>query len=293
MSRFKQLTPVSILVLALLFTISTIDPADARSKRGGRKFKPAPKQTQATHSASQASHKKKSGSFMKGLAGGLLGGALGAFLFGSMMGGDGIGLLPILLFAGLGFFLFRRLSRARQHPGAGAGGFGGAGPAGGTFGPGSGVPGEQSLDQGLDSIRKTDPLFDPSAFLETASDCFFQVQAGWMRRDLASYRNLLGDQLAAEYAETFARMEQEGVINKLESIAIRNVKPVAAGSTGGEDFITVLFKANLLDYTVNEQTGEVVDGSETVPVKFEEEWTFARPVGTGNWRLEGIEVVKE
>jgi predicted lipid-binding transport protein (Tim44 family) len=35
----------------------------------------------------------------------------------------------------------------------------------------------------------------------------------------------------------------------------------------------------------------VVAGSMTTPVKFEEEWTWARPTGTQEWRLEGIKVV--
>lgn len=112
-----------------------------------------------------------------------------------------------------------------------------------------------------------------------------------MRRDLQSYRHLLGDQLAAEYEEQFNEMRRLGQINKLESIAIRKVEINAAGSDGREDHVTVYFLANLLDYTVDEKTNEVVTGSMTVPVKFEEEWTWARPVGTDNWRLEGIKVV--
>ena len=42
-----------------------------------------------------------------------------------------------------------------------------------------------------------------------------------MRRDVSSYRNLLGDQLAAEYEKHFQDMKEKGHINKLESIAIR------------------------------------------------------------------------
>ena len=66
-----------------------------------------------------------------------------------------------------------------------------------------------------------------------------------------------------------------------------------AGSYGREDYITVLFTANLLDYTVDEHSGALVEGSMTEPVKFAEEWTWARPVGTENWLLEGIQVVQE
>ena len=103
--------------------------------------------------------------------------------------------------------------------------------------------------------------------------------------------SLLGEQLASEYAGHFEEMRENGHINKLESIAIRKVDLVNAGSDGEEDFATVLFTANLLDYTVDEKSGEVVDGSNTNPVKFAEEWTWARPSRTDNWLLEGIKVV--
>ncbi|MBW1751301.1 MAG: Tim44 domain-containing protein, partial [Deltaproteobacteria bacterium] len=41
----------------------------------------------------------------------------------------------------------------------------------------------------------------------------------------------------------------------------------------------------------DEKTGDVVDGSMTEPVKFAEKWTWARPVKTEEWKLEGLEVV--
>jgi len=148
---------------------------------------------------------------------------------------------------------------------------------------------EQTLDDGLDQIRQADPGFDPAYFKEIASDVFFKVQAGWMRRDLSAHGHLLGDTLAKEYEDHFAEMRAKGELNKLESIAIRKVEIVDAGSDGREDFVTVLFTANLLDYTVDENSGDVISGSMTEPVKFAERWTWARPVGTESWKLEGIE----
>ena len=46
--------------------------------------------------------------------------------------------------------------------------------------------------------------------------------------------------------------------------------------------------ANLLDYTTDERTGEVVSGSLTEPVKFQEYWTFTRPVWDNPWKLSAI-----
>lgn len=62
-----------------------------------------------------------------------------------------------------------------------------------------------------------------------------------------------------------------------------------AWQEGGQDFLTVRFLASLLDYAVDEVTGQVVEGSRTEPVKFEEYWTFVRAVGPNPWRLSAIQ----
>ena len=307
----RYLTPVFLLFItfSLIEAGITTDYADARARYGGRSFKrsmprrkaPAPRKQRMDQSQRQGKS-----SFGRGLAGGLLGGALGGLLFGSLFGmhGSGIGILPMLLLFGLGYFFFKRffanrasdpsspgyrpppsrdnvfpLNRNMDGPEAASGGIGQT-----TVD----APPADPVEAGLAAIKSHDPDFDPDYFLEVASDVFFKVQAGWMRRDISSFRHLLGDRLAAEYEQHFKEMREKGEINKLESIAIRNVKIVDAGTDGKEDFITVLFTANLLDYTVDDKTGELISGSMTEPVKFAEKWTWARPVGTNDWKLEGI-----
>jgi len=296
MMYFKQLAPFFMLLIAFSLVEGGLnaDYAEARSKFGGRSFKMSPKKSPVK--STQGVKKQNSGGFGRGLAGGLLGGALGGMLFGSMFGagGSGMGILPLLLLAGGAYFFFRKMKKPTQsNYSANNQNAGQQGP--GLFGGGGTASSppiaefEDPLEEGLSQIRETDRKFDADDFVEIASDVFFKIQAGWMRRDLDSYRHLLGDQLAREYEGHFAEMHQNGHINKLESIAVRNIKIIAAGSDGVEDFLTVLFTANLLDYTVDDQTDELVEGSMTDPVKFEEKWTWARPVGTQNWKLEGIE----
>jgi predicted lipid-binding transport protein (Tim44 family) len=299
MMYFKQLAPFFMLIIAFSLVEGGLnaDYADARSRGGGRSFKMSPKKAPAK--TTQGVKKQNSGGFGRGLAGGLLGGALGGMLFGSMFGagGTGMGILPLLLLAGGAYYFFRKMKRPTQNsysPQNQTSGQQGSGMFGGGVGGGaSGMPAmTESMDpveEGLSQIRQTDRSFDPDYFVEIASDVFFKVQAGWMRRDLDSYHHLLGDQLAREYEGHFAEMRQKGQVNKLESIAIRGVKIVEAGSDGVEDFVTVQFTANLLDYTVDDKTDELLEGSMTEPVKFDEKWTWARPTGTEEWKLEGIQ----
>lgn len=296
----------------LLFLLTALDwsmltsDADARPRSGGRSFRAPTQQQQGPQrqtpnqmQQNRGTQQQQNPGFGRGFLGGLMGGALGAMLFGSLfgMGGSGMGILPLLLLGAAGYFLYRRFIRgsatvtATGYQEAGGDSLSAARQAE-TFSapPIQDIPGP---DRGLAAIQRTDPDFDETYFLEVASDVFFKVQAGWMRRDLSSFRHLLGQQLADEYARQFQEMEEKGQLNKLESIAIRKVSVADAGSDGKEDYITVLFTANLLDYTVDERSGELIEGSMTEPVKFAEEWTWARPVRTDNWLLEGVQVVAD
>jgi len=217
------------------------------------------------------------------MAGGFMGGALGSMLFGGMgggygIGGSGIGLFQILIFGAIIYFIYSRFFKGKDN------GYQQQANAPPFF---QTPPNE---DDGIAAIQATDPSFSPEAFKEFAQDIFFQVQAGWMRRDINTYKHLLGQSLIRQYEEQLDEMRQKGQINRLENIAVRHVDIVDAGIDGNEEFIVVEFKANLLDYTVDEKTQGVISGSQTEPVKFSERWSWARSRGSRTWLLEGIEL---
>jgi predicted lipid-binding transport protein (Tim44 family) len=141
---------------------------------------------------------------------------------------------------------------------------------------------------GLAHIRQMDPYFDEKQFADGVMDIFFKVQGAWMNRDLAPVAGLLTDDMKGIIQEDVAGLLREKKVNRLENIAVRDVEIVEAWQESGQDFITALIYANLLDYTTDDATGAVVAGSRTEPVKFEEYWTFTRPVGNHSWRLSAI-----
>lgn len=290
-----------------LFELGVLtDHADARSRGGGRSFKqsrsasPAPARTPP---AAKSAQQPSSGGFMRGMAGGLVGGAIGSMLFGSLahagagggLGGSGIGLFQILILGGIGYFIYSRFFKKKalsyaqyqQQSVSSPGAYTHSGSSTSYPPP---PPFGGTLEDGLAMIRSSEPDFDPEHFKEIAQDVFFQVQAGWMRRDIKSYQHLLDTKLANEYEQHFTEMRQKGQINKLENIAVRSVEMVEAGTDGNEEFVSLLFKANLLDYTVDENSGAVVEGSMTDPVKFAEQWTWTRLPGEVDWKLAGIDI---
>ncbi len=292
--------PFFVVVIAFLFvTVDFVDYADARSRSGGRSFsrttKPAP--AAPTQKITQASPTApRSGGMMRTLGTAIAGGFLGSMLFTGLanagmggFGGSGFGLIEILLFGGLLYFLYRTFVRRRAFAGAGYGnsaqpGNFNSGWAGSGESMGSGDP----VADGLRDIAARDPEFDQEWFKEVAQDVFFKIQAGWMRGDLGTFGHLLGNQLRSEYSMHLEEMKSKGQLNRLENISVRSVEIVDAGVDGNEEFVTVLFTANLLDYIVDAKNGDVISGDPAEPVKFREQWSFSRLMGEKNWKLEGV-----
>jgi predicted lipid-binding transport protein (Tim44 family) len=244
------------------------------------------------------------GGFGRALAGGLLGGFLGSLLFRGMgyaggFGagpGGGFGLLELLLLAGLAYGVYWMIRRGRAREAYATGYYDRSTAEAYGTSAGSGpaldrdaTSAEGDLERGLQHIRHMDAGFDLGAFSEWATDAFFQLQAGWMHRDADRLRPLLTDQMLSEFRLLIDESRSAGRINKLENITVRSVEPVAAWQERGQDYVTVRYRANLLDYTIDERTGRVVQGDDRMPVKFEEYWTWVRPVGPNVWKLSAIQ----
>ena len=240
------------------------------------------------------------GGLMGGLAGFALGGLLGSMLFGGMGGGfgGGFGLLELLLIGGAVFFLFRMFrsrQAARPEPAyAGAGGASSYSSGGQSWSAGGGgatleaPPSVSDLDRGIEHIRSMDASFDPDGFAEFAKAAFGDVQIGIVKRDLSGVQDRLTPQ---EYARLQAQCDQlrsARRTNRIERLRINRAQMTEAWQESGQDWVTVYFAVSMVDYTVDDATGAVVDGS-TTPADIEEYWTFTRPVGPKPWRLSAIQ----
>jgi predicted lipid-binding transport protein (Tim44 family) len=239
--------------------------------------------------------------FLRGLAGGLAGGFLGSLLFSGMgraagsgwgSGGSGIGFLEIILIVVIIFFVFRFI-RNRKKNTFNQSRIGEYSPPpyhqpevypGGAQGP------DQEVTAGISHFQSMDQTFDPLAFKDWVQDLFFKIQAAWGNQDLSPVNPFLTDQMKGIFNQDLEEQKAGNRINRLENIAVRSVDITEAWQEEGNDFITVLFYANLLDYTVDKITGTVISGNKTEPVKFREFWTFMRPVGgRGTWQLSAIQ----
>ena len=236
----------------------------------------------------------QSGGFMRGLGTAILGGFLGSMLFSGLanagiggFGGSGIGLVEILLFGGLAYFLFRKFRSPALATGYGPMQYQNDGYDVANAAPVQESPASDEVD--FRSLTMMDHSFQPDQFLKSAQALFFKIQGAWNKQDATALRSLCGSELLQTWEQELTNLRARRQKNVMENIALRSSEITEAWTENGQDYITVRLQANLLDYTVDERTGSVVSGSNSEPVEFEEYWTFSRSVGPNPWKLSAVQ----
>lgn len=108
-------------------------------------------------------------------------------------------------------------------------------------------------------------------------------------------RALIAPALLQSFESDASALKASGKTNKLENIAVRGSELTETWQESGEEYATVRFRAHLVDYTTDDNSGAVIEGDKSQPVKFEEEWTFVRDITSysksGDWKLTSIQQV--
>jgi len=322
MKRSTWMKCSAVFIIAMFVAVFVLE-LDAYARAGGGRssgsrgsrssYSPTTPSSSQTASPSRnmtspapAAPQAKSGGLLRTIGAGMAGGLLGGMLFsslgfggsgGGMGGGGGIGLFEIILLGALLYGIYWYIKRRKQNAAtatASPAHYQASGPE--PVSPGYAQPAyaapqdavEDDRRRGIGYIKQMDPDFTEEKFDDLCMDVFFKIQGAWANRDMSSIRSLLTDDMFRIMQDDAEKMKREGKFNKLENIAVRTVEISEAWQEQGKDYITVRFLANLLDYTVSE-SGELLSGSKTDPVKFEEYWTLVRSVGNNPWQLSGID----
>src|SRR5262249_39744280 len=155
-------------------------------------------------------------------------------------GGGGMGLLEILLIAGLVYFGFRMLKSRQPQPASPAGyaspGSYGSLPESTSYAattmeaPAS----ESDLDRGIGYVRHMDSKFDRRRFSESASDIFSGVRAAWSGRDMGRAADALTPEMQSVLQKDCDRLRAERRINRLENVAVREAEVTEAWQERGQ-----------------------------------------------------------
>jgi predicted lipid-binding transport protein (Tim44 family) len=151
------------------------------------------------------------------------------------------------------------------------------------------VPGSAEVDvvtEGLNQIRRADPGFDPSQFLDGARTAFEMIVTAFAAGDKASLQPLLSNEVFQQFATAIderitAKETLETRILRLDAAEI-----VEAELVGTNAQITLKLVSQQVNVT-RAMDGSIVDGEAERPIEKTDYWTFARDTRSvdPNWVL--------
>lgn len=221
---------------------------------------------------------------------GLLGGFLGAGLFGLLFGGGFMhmglgfgGLFGVLLQLLIVFFVVRWLIRRFAGGRAGA-----MQPS--IFGPGAGAPGRNfgGIGPAQDNVGPSVmPLQLTAQDRQAFAQCLAYVQQAWGAGDLRAISQAVTPELMRYFQEQAQTLARQGWRNRIADVQVEAMELSEAWSEGDTDYATVAMRFSMIDVT-EDAAGRVVDGDPNVRALVSEIWTFTRRRGS-HWILAAIQ----
>lgn len=130
----------------------------------------------------------------------------------------------------------------------------------------------------LAELMKKDPNFSRAAFVEKVSNFYIQMQQAWQTKQWEPMRMHMTDALYSQMERQLAEYKRLGRTNYMERIAVLGVRIVGYTADEKNDILTLRVNTRMVDYTVDDNTGEVVNGSKKAEKFLEYEYTFIRSV---------------
>jgi predicted lipid-binding transport protein (Tim44 family) len=226
----------------------------------------------------------------------LLGGLLGAGLFGLLFGHGFFGLggvssiLVLLLQLGLLFLVFKWIMGFFR---GGRPGFQNAGLYGGRgqgFGQASSNSGGAFSTFGGGSGRET-KLEPTQADFSMFEQRLGEVQSAFGSEDLKQLGDLATPEMVSYFAEELAANNHTGVVNRISDAKLLQGDLAEAWREQNAEYATVAMRFSLTDSIVDRITGRAVSPNPSTPQQVTEVWTYKRPPGGAprDWKLSGIQ----
>lgn len=150
------------------------------------------------------------------------------------------------------------------------------------------------VDEGSDAatalaaMKRSDPSFNVSEFLQGARGAYEMILTAFERGDLAQVKPFLSEDVYEAFETVVNDRAEKGLTVEAEFVGLGDLglKDAEFDETTKEGELTVRFTGELT-YQVRDNAGDVVEGSSTEIKRQKDVWTFARVMGTDdpNWRL--------
>ena len=130
-----------------------------------------------------------------------------------------------------------------------------------------------------DKIQSEDPLFNKAEFLAWASDMFVKLQYAWSDRNLENIRYFVTPELFEQTNNQVQRYITNKQINKLERVSVNISRLYSYDQQGDRDILRVVLESKMIDYIIDENTGNVLRVNPSANIVNPYILTFVRKTG--------------
>lgn len=140
----------------------------------------------------------------------------------------------------------------------------------------------------LAEMKRAEPSFLVTPFLEGARGAYEMILMAFERGDLESIRPFLSDDVEASFGEAISTRDSQGLTVEASFLGIKDLglEEASFSRDTGMAEISVRFVGEQT-YVVRNKAGEIVEGGPREVKRQRDVWTFARRMGSPdpNWQL--------
>lgn len=140
----------------------------------------------------------------------------------------------------------------------------------------------------LAKMKRVEPQFSVTEFLNGARGAYEMILMAFENDDLDSIRDFLSDDVYEAFDSVVQHRRANDLTVKAQFVGLREIQIIDAefDDRAQEGEVKLRFVAEIISAVSNE-SGEIVEGSETEIKRQKDIWTFARVMGQNdpNWRL--------
>ena len=140
----------------------------------------------------------------------------------------------------------------------------------------------------LAELKSNDPDFDFETLKPRIEKAFLQIQESWCNRDLSKAECFLADGTYEQFQIQINQMLSTHEKDVMEDIKINSINLEKVESKTGFDAIYLSISASAINYQINDQTQEVLSGSQYSLDNFTEIWCFMRRKGAKTLNKNGL-----
>ena len=144
----------------------------------------------------------------------------------------------------------------------------------------------QSLRR-IEEYLQIDPSFNAEQFRDKVSNLYVQFQNAWQKKDLSPLRPYLTDTYYSQMDNQLGRYRNSGQTNIVDRIAVLKTELMGWKQESGYDEMIVRLDTRIVDYVIDDNTGNIVRGSKTDEKFMTYEWTLVRTTGVKTSRSTG------